>query len=369
MTRKKFIQKLTLLFKDSQEDLIRYLIQEIKFLQAHLTRRPKPTPAEKAVLARAAKAVDPAYLEKTFNLFTPATLYRWYRELTKSKWDYSKKRKYPGRPRIDKELEALIVELALKNPNDGYPSLAARLSLLGFETNPETVQNVLKRNGIPPSTERMDQMTWKEFLDIHWDDLASTDFLTWEVLTPFGLITHYILFFIRHIDRKVQIAGVTTNPDEKWMLQTARNLTDPDTGFLTPGMMLLHDRDTKYTAHFDRVLNESGVETVRLPPRSPNLNAHAERFVRTVKDQCLKRLIITSESKLRNALKEFVEYYNHERCHQGLGNHIPDPSETNRTQTKEGKIIRKQRLGGLLNFYYRQKTCPKPNPHNAKTAA
>ena len=369
MTRRKFISQLKLVFQSSQETVIQYLTQEIKFLVAHLARRPKPTQAEKALLARAAKAVDPLYLEKAFNLFTPATLNHWYRELVRQKWDYSKKRKYPGRPKISPELENLIVKLALENPHDGYQTLVGRLKLLGFQTNPETVQNVLKRNGITPAPERQAQLTWKEFLDIHWEDLAATDFLTWEVLTPFGLVTYYVLFFIRHLDRKVHIAGITTSPNESWMLQMARNLTDRETGFLEPGMMLLHDRDAKYTAHFVKTLDESGIQTLKLPAQSPNLNAHAERFVRTVKEQCLSRMIITSEGQLRKALKEYEEYYNNERCHQGLGNRIPLEEDQDGIFGKKGKIRKKQRLGGLLNVYFRDENTRKPRQRNDKTAA
>jgi hypothetical protein len=135
----------------------------------------------------------------------------------------------------------------LENPTDGYQGIVGRLKLLGYDTNPETIQNILKRNGIPPSPERSGQLSWKEFLETHWDDLAATDFLTWEVLTPFGLVTHYILFFIRHLDRKVHIAGVTTSPHEGFMAQAARNLTDSEAPSLPPGTLLLHDRDTKYT--------------------------------------------------------------------------------------------------------------------------
>jgi putative transposase len=369
MTRRKFIIQLKQVFQSSQETVIQYLTQEIKFLLTHLARRPKPTQAERALLARAAKAVDPLYLEKTFNLFTPATLHRWYRELVRQKWDYSKKRKYPGRPKISPELEKLIVKLALENPHDGYQTLVGRLKLLGFQTNPETIQNILKRNGLSPSPERKGQLTWKKFLDIHWEDLAATDFLTWEVLTPFGWVTYYVLFFIRHLDRKVHVAGITKNPNESWMLQMARNLTDPETGFLKPGMKLLHDRDTKYTAHFARTLDESGVQTLKLPAKSPKLNAHAERFVRTVKEQCLSRIIIIGEEQLRKALKEYIEFYNDERCHQGLGNRIPSAEDQDGIFGKKGKIRQKQRLGGLLKVYFRDENTPKPSKHNDKTAA
>lgn len=368
MTHRKSIQALKRIFRDSQETVIHYLIAEIKFLLGHLSRRPKPTQAEKAALARAAKAVDPLYLEKTFNLFSPSTLLRWYRELVAQKWDYSKSRKYPGRPKISRELEDLIVKLALENPNDGYETIVGRLKTLGFETNSETVQNVLERNGIPPSPERKGQLTWKEFLEIHWESFAATDFLTWEVLTPFGLVTYYILFFIRLKDRKVHIAGITQHPNEAWMRQIARNITDPETRFLPQKFILLHDRDTKYTAHFARILNESGIATKKLPPESPNLNAYAERFVRSIKEQCLSRLIITSEEMLRKALKEYVEFYHHERGHQGIGNVIPFPRPEDNVGSLEGKIIRKSRLGNLLNSYFRVKNDGKTNQHQAKIA-
>jgi len=171
---------------------------------------------------------------------------------------------------------------------------------------------------------------WAEFLETHWESLIATDFFNWEVLTPFGLVTYYVLFFIRRKDRKVHVAGVTTNPNEGWMSQIARNLTDPDNGFLSDGMLLLHDRDSKYTAHFSRLLNEAGVKTMKLPYRSPNLNAYAERFVRTVKEQCLSRSLVTSEESLRKALKEFTAHYHCERPHQGIGNVIPLPRSEDR---------------------------------------
>jgi putative transposase len=369
MTRRKVISALKKIFDSSQEAVIQFLIQEIKFLMNHLPKRPKPTDAEKALLARAFQAIDPIYLEKTFNLFTPETFHRWYRELVRKKWDYSAQLKKRGRPRIDREWEDLIVKLALENPGDGYLGLTGRLAQLGFETTPETVQNILKRNGIPPSKDRSRHLTWKAFLDMNWEGLTATDFLTWEVLTPFGLVTYYVLFFIHMMDRRVHIAGMTTNPNETWMLQMARNLTDPENGFLTGKTLLLHDRDTKYTAHFDRLLNESGIETPKLPAESPNLNAYAERFVRTIKEQCLSQMVITKEEKLRRVLKEYEEYYNQERCHQGLGNRIPLASADGRIENTGGKIRRKQRLGGLLNVYFRDEIKPNPNHHNAKTAA
>ncbi len=320
---------------------------------AFLKHLPKPTEAEKAILARAAKAVDPIYLEKTFNLFTPATLYRWYQELIRRKSDYSHLNKNPGRPRIERKLENWILKLAHENPNAGYETILGKLETIGFKSNIETIQNVLKRHGIQPSPDRQDSLSWSKFLELHKDFLVATDFFTWEILTKHGLITYYALFFIRHKTREVHIADITTNPNEAWMCQHARNLTDPETGFLKEKDILLHDRATKYTTHFCRILNQSGVKTKKLPPESPNLNAYAERFVRTVKEQCLKRLIITNENQLRLVLKEFLKYYHHERCHQGIGNVIPFPRPDDNIGNKKGKVIRKSRLNRLLNYYHR----------------
>lgn len=263
----------------------------------------------------------------------------------------------------------MIVRLALENPNDGYETLVGRLKTLGFEANAETVQNVLERNGIPPSPDRKNSLTWKEFLEIHWDTLSATDFFTWETLRPFGLVTYYVLFFIRLKDRKVHIAGITTNPNENWMRQMARNLTDPETGFLPHKSLLLHDRDDKYTAHFCRLLNEAGVKTVKLPAESPNLNAFAERFVRSIKEQCLSRLIVTSEEFLRKAVKNYVEFYHHGRAHQGIGNVIPFPRAADNVGSLEGKIVKKSRLGNLLNSYFRVKNAEKSFEDQVKIAS
>ena len=176
MTRRKFLSELKRLLNDPRETVIRYLIEQLKFVQNHLAKRPRPTGREKAALARAAKAVDPLYLEKTFNFFQPSTLFRWYRQLVACKWDYSYLQKKRGRPRVDPQLEQLVVRLALENPNDGYESLVGRLKILGFKTNSETVQNLLARNGIPPAHCRKESTTWKEFLENHWDSLVETDF-------------------------------------------------------------------------------------------------------------------------------------------------------------------------------------------------
>ena len=355
MTRRKFLRLMKSALNDSRDAVIRYLTAQLKWIQKHLSKRPIPSNNEKAMLSRVAKAVDQAWLERSFNFFQPSTLFRWYRELILKKWDYSHLQpKKSGRPRVDRELEELVVQLALENPHDGFSTIVGRLKILGMETNEQTVKNILQRNGIPSSPDRKEGMSWQEFIDTHWDTLIATDFFTWEVLAPYGLVTYYVLFFIRLKDRKVHIAGLTTNPNGNWMAQVARNLTDPEDGFLKSGETLIHDRGGQYCPHFKRILEEAVIRCQALPPQSPNLNAFAERFVRTVKDQCLSRLLVTSEEGLRKALKEFAEHYHHERPHQGIGNVIPLPRPEDRIGDRNGRIMKKSRLGSLLNFYHRE---------------
>jgi putative transposase len=368
VTRRKFIRLLQKSLNDSREAVIRYLTAELRFAAKHLKQRPKPTEGEKRALARAAKAVDPAHLENTFNFFQPSTLFRWYRELIHRKWDYSNRRG-AGRPRVDRDLEEWVVRLAEENPHDGYKTIAGRLGILGFDANTQTVKNILIRNGLPTSPDRREGMSWADFLETHKDLLVGTDFFTWEVLTPYGLATYYVLFLISHGSRKVHIAGVTTNPGGDWMCQIARNLTDPETGFLRQGQILLHDQDAKYTAQFSRILNEAGIRTLKLPYRSPNLNAFSERFVRTVKEQCLSRMLVTSEEALRKALREFTEHYHHERPHQGIGNVIPLPRPGDCVGSVSGRVRKESRLGSLLNFYHREENPNTTTTSDAKRAS
>jgi putative transposase len=161
-----------------------------------------------------------------------------------------------------------------------------------------------------------------------------------------------VLFLIDLSSRRVEIAGLAKQANGLWMTQVARNLIDADEGFLVGKRYLIHDRDPLFTAEFLETLGTGGVESVKLPPRSPNLNAYAERFVRTVKESCLERMILFGEGSLRKAIHEFVEHYHRERNHQGLSNRLimEDKSLENRT----GVIHCRQRLGGMLNYYYRQ---------------
>jgi transposase InsO family protein len=182
--------------------------------------------------------------------------------------------------------------------------------------------------------------------------MAATDFFTVEVWTPRGLVTYYVLFVMRLKTRSVHIAGVTTAPNGAYMKQVARNMTDVSDGFLLNSRYLIMDRDTKYTDDFRDYLDREGVKPVRCPVRAPNCNAFAERFVRSIKDECLDRMILFGEASLRRALREYVAHYHTERNHQGVGNRLLAPLAT--VSSIDEPIQCRERLGGMLNFYYRE---------------
>ena len=179
------------------------------------------------------------------------------------------------------------------------------------------------------------------------------DFFTAEVWTSAGLITYYVLVFMRVGSRQVCIAGMTHSPDLAWMKQMGRNMTLADTGFLCGCRYLLHDRDTKFCAAFDGILQDVGIKPVTLPPQSPNLNAHCERWIRSVKDELLSKMILFGESSLRHCLENYVNHFHAELNHQGKGNVILFPAPEDRIGEISGDIKTRERLGGLLKFYYR----------------
>jgi putative transposase len=193
---------------------------------------------------------------------------------------------------------------------------------------------------------------FRQALRRHWDVIAATDFFTVEVWTLGGLVRYHVLFVIKLATRKVEIAGIVPEPNGIWMKQIARNLTDCVDGFLIGYEHLIHDRGTQFTKEFRSILGSAGVKSLRLPPRSPNLNAYAERWVRTIKENCLDQMILIGEVSLRRAVGEYVEHYNTERAHQSLENNIIEPKFD--VMPSEGEVECESRLGGMLNYYYRK---------------
>lgn len=312
------------------------------------------TNPQRMTLAEIAKRLGRRALGDVATLVTPETLLSWYRKLIARKFDGSKNRRKAGRPRVTETTEALILKLARENRAWGYKRLAGALGSLGIKVSLQTVGNILKRHDLPPAPERKKGIPWKEFISSHLSVLAATDFFSAEVLTLKGLVTYYILFFIHLDTRKVHLAGITPAPDEAWMKQIARNLSDAEDGFLRGRRFLLHDRDSKYGPAFRDILQSTGVECLPLPARSPDLNAFAERWVLSVKDECLNRLILFGERSLHKAVHEYIAHHQHERPHQGLANAIPFPQPEDRGGSQDGPIFCRERLGGLLKFYHRK---------------
>ena len=275
---------------------------------------------------------------------------RWHRRLVAEKWNFTHRLR-PGRPGIMREIRALIVRMAQENPKWGYTRIQGALANLRHQVGRGTLANVLERHGIEPTPERSKRTRWSTFLTAHWKVFAASDFLTVEVWTGRGLVTHYLLFMISLADRVVEILGVTTKPGEMWMLQVGRNLIDVEKGALCGKRYLIIDRDTKYTDQFRRFVREAGTQVIRLPPRSPKLNAYAERFVRSIQDECLNQMIFIEQASLRRAVSEYVAHYHGERNHQGLENRLirQDPS----IMAHNGCVGRRPRLGGMLNYYHR----------------
>src|SRR5262252_8859131 len=212
--------------------------------------------------------------------------------------------------------------MATENRDWGYRRIQGALANLGHEVAHGTIANILKEHGLEPAPERERQLTWREFLTRHREVIAAADFFTIEAWTRRGLTRFLVLFLIDLSTRRVEIAGVTRGANGLWMSQVARNLSDAAEGFLIGKRYLIHDRDPLFTEEFSKIIQASGVKSVKLPPSSPNLNAHAERFVRTIKESCLERLILFGEGSLRRAIHEFIEHYHYERNHQGLGNRL-----------------------------------------------
>jgi putative transposase len=338
-----------------QELLLRneYLVIENRILRQQIGGRVRLSDGERKTLANLGKRLGKQALKEVASLVIPDTILAWHRQLIAQKSDGSEHRQTPGRPTISAELEALVVRIARENRAWGYDRIAGALAHLGFTISNQTVGNILKRHGIPPAPERKKTTTWQEFIRTHLDVLTATDFFTAEVWTWCGLVTYYVLFFIHLGSRKIHVAGVTPHPDEAWMVQMARNVTMADWGFLSPGEFLIHDRDAKFCPAFQCTIDEAAVRRLVLPPRSPNLNAYAERWVRSVKEECLARLILFGERSLRYALSEYGSHYHQERPHQGKGNVVLMPAADSH-QRRDGPIHCHERLGGLMKYYDRQ---------------
>jgi putative transposase len=339
-----------------QELLLRneYLAAENRILRAQIKGRLLLSDGEKATLAEIAYQLGRKALEELAAVAKPDTLLAWYRKLIANKFDGSKFRKSWGRPRVDEETERLVLRMAKENPGWGYDRIVGAMANLGHRLSDQAVGNILRRHDIPPAPKRKQTTSWKDFIRAHMAVLVATDFFTVEVLTLRGLITCYVLFFIHLESRRICLAGVSPHPDQEWMEQMARSVTMEDSGFLVNRKYLLHDRDSKYCSSFRHMIETGSVKTLALPARSPNLNAYAERWVRSVKEECLAKLILLGEGSLRRALRHYEAHYHEERNHQGKNNVLLFPLPTQAVRGEQEKVRCRERLGGLLKYYERE---------------
>lgn len=346
------------LVNKQQQLEIEYLCIENKILRKKLGEsRLKFTDEERISLAKAAKPLNRKTLDRVVNIAKPETILKWFRQLVKNKWNMSerrKKRNKPGRPFTQKEIRNLVLDIATDN-NWGYKKIQGELAQLGIEIDKITVRNILRSNGLPTSPERKGK-SWRQFLAEHANVMLSADFLTQEVMTFCGLKTAYILIVMHLKSRTMLMCEATYSPHSRWMEQQARNISMIAEKHNINPKYLIHDRDTILRHSFDDKLKLLDIKPILTPVKSPNLNAHAERMIRSIKEECLDHLIIFGIERLRYVLNAYRKYFNTERPHQGLNQRTPEQVLKNIELPKsrpKGKcnIETISHLGGLLKSY------------------
>jgi putative transposase len=318
------------------------LRHQVKVLRRQVGR-PRLRPLDRAFLAAAARVL-PRERWDSF-LVTPQTLLRWHRELIRRKWTYRTGRG-PGRPLIDAEVRALVIRLARENPRWGYVRIQGELRKVGIRVGASTIRRVLRAHGLGPAPRRHGP-TWSEFLRAQAPGILATDFFTVETIR---LRTLYVLFFIELSTRHVHLAGVTAHPDSAWVTQQARNLAID--GWTEKVRFLLHDRDSKYSGPFDEAFRTEGVDVIRTPYRAPRANAFAERWVRTVRAECLDWTLVHGRRHLERVLRVYTSHYNRGRPHRGLD--LAPPEGDYPAHSLHGsavKLRRREFLGGLIHEY------------------
>jgi putative transposase len=316
------------------------LRHELEILRRQVAR-PKLGRADRALLAAAACHLPRS--SRVVLLVTPRTLLRWHRALVRRKW-----RQVPGqrgRPKLPAEVRELVLRLARENPRWGPRRICGELAKLGFTISPTSIRRLLARARLVPAPRRSGP-SWREFLRAQAASIFACDFFTVESVV---LRRYYVLFFIAHASRRVWLAGCTRNPTGDWVTQQARNL---GLEFADQGVrFLIRDRDSKYNGPFEEVFRSEGIRTVKTPVRAPKANAIAERFVRTVRSECLDWLLILSRRHLERVLRIYVDHYNTQRPHRALELCPPEPEGD--TRSGGSKIHRRDRLGGLIHEYHR----------------
>jgi len=326
------------------------LRHQLRVLERQVAR-PDLTEADRALLAAFSRLL-PRRVWRRSAFVTPGTLLRWHRELVARRWTYPHRR--PGRPATGAEIRELVVRLARENPTWGYRRIQGELVGLGVNVAASTVWSILKQAGIEPAPRRF-EASWAEFLRAQAASILECDFFTVDTLF---LKRFYVLFFVELATRRVRLAGVTTNPDGRWVAQQARNLLMTlDDEDVRP-QVLVRDRDSKFTREFDEVFRSEGIRIIKAPVRAPKARAHAERWVGSVRRECLDRILIAGRRHLQHVLAVYVAHYNEHRPHRALQQRPPlrrSPPGDDQSLAEVidlDRVRRRDRLGGLIHEYH-----------------
>jgi transposase InsO family protein len=342
------IQLLGLLARgDAAKDLELLVLRHQLTVLRRQTPRPRLEPADRALLAAVSRVLPRARWSCFF--VTPGTLLRWHRRLIAASWTYP--HRPTGRPPLNPEVQQLIVRLAKQNPRWGYQRIKGELLRLGVRVSATAIRTTLRRHGLDPAPRRQSS-TWTAFLRQQGAGIVACDFFTVDTVWLHRL---YVLFFIELDNRRVHLGGVTANPDGGWVTQQARNL------LLALGeqgrqlRFLVRDHDAKFSRSFDDVFCSEGAQVLMTPVRAPKANAYAERWVRTVRAECLDWLLIVGRGHLERILRVYVRHYNEHRPHRALGLQPPDQPAglTVAAEDQQGTVSRRDLLGGLLHEYRR----------------
>jgi transposase InsO family protein len=329
----------------SKELEILVLRHELAILRRQPRRAPV-RPEDRAILAALARAL-PRSAWSALSV-RPATLLRWHRELVSRRWTYPHRRS--GRPPLDRHVQALVLRLARENSGWGYRRIVGELQSLGIAVSATSVRAILARHGLPPAPQR-DELAWRDFLRQHAATTLACDFFTVETA---WLKRIYVLFFISLESRRVEFVACTANPTGAWVAQQARNLLMTLDDRQQPLRFLIHDRDAKFGGGCDHVFQSEGITVIRTPVQAPNANAHAERWVGSVRRECLDRLLIFSRRQLEHVLRVYAGHYNRHRPHRSLTFRPPEQADGSPTPLRAPpypQLNRRDLLGGLIHEY------------------
>ena len=323
------------------------LRHQVRVLQRQIHGRVRYRPADRAMLAGLSRLL-PRARWRCF-LVTPDTLLRWHRELARRKWRRWRGQRSPDRPPMSDDLVELIVRLGRENRRWGCVRIQGELRKLGIRVSATSVRRVLRHHGLGPVPRN--GPTWSEFLHAQANSVLATNFFTVDTISLKQLS---VLFVIELGTREVHILGVTDHPTAAFVTQVARNFVGDLFDRGRSIKFLIRDRDTKFTANFDEVFASEGIRLIKTPVRSPRDNAYAERWVRTVRTECLDWILVLSRRHLTGILKEYVTHYNQHRPHRGLDLGVPVPSETTVVTPPSFRVDRHDVLGGLIHEYLPQ---------------